>query len=198
MLFQVLIMFHIRIYGLTRLLKNSLCSMSFLINFCIIILQEVANVNKPVYFWLINELLYLYFITIIFILALDPPFLPQETLKAWQKKNHPWLELSDVHKETTENIRVTVIPFYMGSRDNQAQVVYWVCRNQELLLLKFEIFFMICYHYLITIFSLSYELFLYWFNKIINSCFFPGNLYVYSINKELYCSLNLNKSGVYI
>ncbi|XP_066905682.1 polymerase delta-interacting protein 2 isoform X1 [Halyomorpha halys] len=54
-----------------------------------------------------------------------PPFLPQETLKAWQKKNHPWLELSDVHKETTENIRVTVIPFYMGSRDNQAQVVYW-------------------------------------------------------------------------
>ena len=40
----------------------------------------------------------------------------RETLRAWQEKNHPWLELSDVHRETTENIRVTVIPFYMGMR----------------------------------------------------------------------------------
>lgn len=55
----------------------------------------------------------------------DPPFLAQETLKAWQNKNHPWLELSDVHKETTENIRVTVIPFYMGCRDSHASSVYW-------------------------------------------------------------------------
>ncbi|XP_056636524.1 polymerase delta-interacting protein 2 [Diorhabda carinulata] len=55
----------------------------------------------------------------------DPPFLAQDTLKAWQNKNHPWLELSDVHKETTENIRVTVIPFYMGCRDSHASSVYW-------------------------------------------------------------------------
>ncbi|XP_014216756.1 polymerase delta-interacting protein 2 [Copidosoma floridanum] len=55
----------------------------------------------------------------------DPPFVPQQTLKAWQKKNHPWLELSDVHKETTENIRVTVIPFYMGCRVSQTTSVYW-------------------------------------------------------------------------
>lgn len=40
----------------------------------------------------------------------------RETLRAWQEKNHPWLQLSDVHRETTENIRVTVIPFYMGCR----------------------------------------------------------------------------------
>jgi polymerase delta-interacting protein 2 len=40
----------------------------------------------------------------------DPPFIAQETLRAWQKKNHPWLELSDVHKETTNNIRVTGKP----------------------------------------------------------------------------------------
>lgn len=46
----------------------------------------------------------------------DPPFTPRDTLRAWQEKNHPWLELSDVHKETTEDIRVTVIPFYMGAR----------------------------------------------------------------------------------
>ena len=40
----------------------------------------------------------------------------RETLRAWQEKNHPWLQLSDVHRETTEHIRVTVIPFYMGCR----------------------------------------------------------------------------------
>ncbi|KTG03308.1 hypothetical protein cypCar_00016521 [Cyprinus carpio] len=45
-----------------------------------------------------------------------PPFIARDTLRAWQEKNHPWLELSDVHRETTENIRVTVIPFYMGMR----------------------------------------------------------------------------------
>ena len=56
----------------------------------------------------------------------EPSFVAQDTLKAWQEKNHPWLELSDVHKETTENIRVTVIPFYMGYRENQNTNVYWV------------------------------------------------------------------------
>lgn len=55
----------------------------------------------------------------------DPPFSAQDTLRAWQKKNHPWLELSDVHKETTEGIRVTVIPFYMGCRETPAASVYW-------------------------------------------------------------------------
>jgi polymerase delta-interacting protein 2 len=59
------------------------------------------------------------------IFVLDPPFVPQETLRAWQNKNHPWLELSDVHKETTENIRVTVIPFYMGFRESHSTSVYW-------------------------------------------------------------------------
>uniref|UniRef100_A0A8C9VKW1 Polymerase delta-interacting protein 2 n=1 Tax=Scleropages formosus TaxID=113540 RepID=A0A8C9VKW1_SCLFO len=54
-----------------------------------------------------------------------PPFSAKDTLKAWQEKNHPWLELSDVHRETTENIRVTVIPFYMGMRVAQKSHVYW-------------------------------------------------------------------------
>ncbi|XP_064612065.1 polymerase delta-interacting protein 2-like [Liolophura sinensis] len=54
-----------------------------------------------------------------------PQFIPRETLRAWQEKNHPWLELSDVHRETTEGIRVTVIPFYMGSRESQQTHVYW-------------------------------------------------------------------------
>ena len=63
---------------------------------------------------------------IYFVSHLETPFAAQETLRAWQEKNHPWLELSDVHKETTENIRVTVIPFYMGYRENQNTNVYWV------------------------------------------------------------------------
>lgn len=55
----------------------------------------------------------------------EPCFVAQDTLRTWQKKNHPWLELSDVHKETTENIRITVIPFYMGCRESQTTSVYW-------------------------------------------------------------------------
>jgi len=60
----------------------------------------------------------------------EPCFVAQETLRAWQKKNHPWLELSDVHKETTENIRITVIPFYMGCRESQTTSVYWVSQHE--------------------------------------------------------------------
>ncbi|XP_028817885.1 polymerase delta-interacting protein 2 isoform X4 [Denticeps clupeoides] len=56
----------------------------------------------------------------------NPSFSARDTLLAWQEKNHPWLELSDVHRETTENIRVTVIPFYMGVREAQNSNVYWV------------------------------------------------------------------------
>jgi len=55
----------------------------------------------------------------------QPCFQSRDTLQAWQEKNHPWLELSNVHRETTEEIRVTVIPFYMGSRDSQGQEVFW-------------------------------------------------------------------------
>lgn len=38
----------------------------------------------------------------------DPPYESHETLRAWQKRNHPWLELSDVHRETSEGIRVSI------------------------------------------------------------------------------------------
>ena len=55
----------------------------------------------------------------------DPCFVAQDTLRNWEEKNHHWLELSDVHKETTENIRVTVIPFYMGCREHAQNQVYW-------------------------------------------------------------------------
>lgn len=52
-------------------------------------------------------------------------FTALETLKAWQKKNHTFLELSDVHIETTNSIRVTVIPFFMGKKDSPSASVYW-------------------------------------------------------------------------
>lgn len=49
-------------------------------------------------------------------LFLVPTFSSTPALRIWHEKNHKLLELSDVHRETTEDIRVTVIPFYMGSR----------------------------------------------------------------------------------
>jgi len=52
-------------------------------------------------------------------------YVAKDTLHEWQDKNHPWLELTDVHRETTENIRVTVMPFYIGSREVQQTHVYW-------------------------------------------------------------------------
>lgn len=57
----------------------------------------------------------------------DPPYVPQDSLKSWAKKSHPWLELSDVYRETTENIRVTVIPFFMGSRSSSSsgEMFWW-------------------------------------------------------------------------
>jgi polymerase delta-interacting protein 2 len=55
----------------------------------------------------------------------EPAFTALDTLKAWQKKNHTFLELSDVHIETTNNIRITVIPFYMGKKESPSTAVYW-------------------------------------------------------------------------
>eukprot|EP00112_Aurelia_sp_Birch-Aquarium-sp1_P006684 Seg1732.9 transcript_id=Seg1732.9/GoldUCD/mRNA.D3Y31 product="Polymerase delta-interacting protein 2" protein_id=Seg1732.9/GoldUCD/D3Y31 len=54
-----------------------------------------------------------------------PSFGASEALRNWHGKNHKWLELSDVHRETTENIRVTVIPFFMGSRNVQKTQSFW-------------------------------------------------------------------------
>ncbi|CAF0810333.1 unnamed protein product [Rotaria sordida] len=54
-----------------------------------------------------------------------PNFVPREYLKSWQERHHHWLELSDVAKDVTHQIRVTVIPFYMGSRSAQGVSVHW-------------------------------------------------------------------------
>lgn len=39
---------------------------------------------------------------------------PTDTLLTWKEKNHACLELSKVHRETTDGIRVTAMPFYLG------------------------------------------------------------------------------------
>lgn len=53
-------------------------------------------------------------------------FVARESLRAWQDSNQPWLELSDVYKRTTNNIRVTVIPFYIGVKEeNERKKLYW-------------------------------------------------------------------------
>ncbi len=57
-----------------------------------------------------------------------PPFVPRDVLSLWREKNHQRLELSEVHCETTEGVRVTVMPFYMGWRlagGAQAKVHWW-------------------------------------------------------------------------
>ncbi|ESO91619.1 hypothetical protein LOTGIDRAFT_121872, partial [Lottia gigantea] len=46
----------------------------------------------------------------------SPPFVMTEMLRTWHDKNITELQLSEVRRETTENIRVTVIPFYLGKK----------------------------------------------------------------------------------
>ena len=50
----------------------------------------------------------------LFSIELEPSFAAREALQSWQEKNHKWLELTDVHRESTNNVRITVMPFYMG------------------------------------------------------------------------------------
>ena len=38
----------------------------------------------------------------------------EDTLQNWQDKNYVWLEMSEVYRQTTHGIRITVAPFYWG------------------------------------------------------------------------------------
>lgn len=57
----------------------------------------------------------------------QPLFVAQEMLWAWNKKNHPWLELSDIRRDITEIniIGVTAILFSTGTREGQNSHAYW-------------------------------------------------------------------------
>ena len=52
-------------------------------------------------------------------------YIPRDILGLWRERNHNWLELSQVHRETTQGVRVTVMPFFMGHRDNNGARVFW-------------------------------------------------------------------------
>ena len=54
-------------------------------------------------------------------------YVAKDQLKIFQETNHAWLYMADVYKEITENVRVTVIPFYMGIQESYNK--FWVSDN---------------------------------------------------------------------
>ena len=54
-------------------------------------------------------------------------FLAREALKSWQERNIKWLEFSDVYSETSNNVRITVIPFFIGIK-----VIFFLLNKIEL------------------------------------------------------------------
>ncbi|XP_018648034.1 hypothetical protein Smp_024500.1 [Schistosoma mansoni] len=46
----------------------------------------------------------------------DPPFIPTDHLKRWIEARKQSLEVTSIHREVTEGIQTTVLPFYMGRR----------------------------------------------------------------------------------
>ena len=48
-----------------------------------------------------------------------------KTLSKWQELNHLWLELNNVYVETTDNIKVTAIPFFLGVKSLSKPPLYW-------------------------------------------------------------------------
>lgn len=48
-----------------------------------------------------------------------------KTLHKWQEFNHMWLEMGNVYIETTDSIRVTAIPFFLGVKTSVKPAVYW-------------------------------------------------------------------------
>lgn len=99
--------------------KNSLCSIPYMDYVSHTDVLPYTNTDsKPIE----NELFDRF-------LELDPQdkskFRASDTLLSWQEKNHSWLKLSDVYKETTNNIQITAIPFFIGVRYVQNTTNYW-------------------------------------------------------------------------
>ncbi|VDK31862.1 unnamed protein product [Taenia asiatica] len=53
----------------------------------------------------------------------EPHFCPTDRLQGWLAARQNSLEMKTVHRETTEGVRVTVVPFLMGQR--KFRVSYW-------------------------------------------------------------------------
>ena len=58
-------------------------------------------------------------------ICLGPVYIPRDILGLWREKNHDWLELGEVHRETTLGVRVTVMPFFMGHKENIGCRMFW-------------------------------------------------------------------------
>ncbi|VEL08259.1 unnamed protein product, partial [Protopolystoma xenopodis] len=60
---------------------------------------------------------------------IDPPFVPTDHLGRWIEARKNSLEITSIHRETTENIRTTAVPFFMGRRifedHNEKHIRYW-------------------------------------------------------------------------
>ncbi|CAH8448862.1 unnamed protein product [Schistosoma curassoni] len=59
----------------------------------------------------------------------DPPFIPTDHLRRWIEARKQSLEVTSIHREVTEGIQTTVMPFYMGRRVTEDRkendVRYW-------------------------------------------------------------------------
>lgn len=55
----------------------------------------------------------------------SPQYIAKDTLHTWHENFHPWLQLNNVQRNTSNNIRVTVIPFYMGRQEKEDKNIYW-------------------------------------------------------------------------
>ncbi|KAK9503254.1 hypothetical protein O3M35_011862 [Rhynocoris fuscipes] len=52
----------------------------------------------------------------------DPQYLGHAALRTWKQWNETWLETTRVITETTQNVKITVMPFYLGEKTNHT---YW-------------------------------------------------------------------------
>ncbi|XP_019848719.1 PREDICTED: polymerase delta-interacting protein 2-like isoform X1 [Amphimedon queenslandica] len=57
----------------------------------------------------------------------NSPIITKDFLSSWHQKHICWLERIEIHRETTFNIRITVMPFYMGAKvqDEILSTEYW-------------------------------------------------------------------------
>jgi len=56
-----------------------------------------------------------------------PPasLIASESLRQVEKENHEWMDSTEIHSETTEGIRVTIIPFFAGPQGCQQNETFW-------------------------------------------------------------------------
>jgi polymerase delta-interacting protein 2 len=56
---------------------------------------------------------------------------PTDKLTKWHNRQKLMLNASNVYRETTKDVRVTVMPFFIGSSKRLNETTYWVSRVRE-------------------------------------------------------------------